>query len=362
MQYGAIGCTPYNTQSEDDIKKDLEIWVDKAARTKRALLIKRAEALQNGFWKKVGLEFKNVVASSINYCDTIIHDLNKIIDAIEQDKIGEREIRLLESIGNEACNYNEQKYPKSIEGKENANWQLYEKPDFAEIEEMYIIGRDFFGTLEDALNAATRLKDYIESNNHTTVVVVSENERKIPTTQDVLDDILKVGDGLCCNKTYNSKSEEDRINDYVRDVLSQKYPEIRDQTRHGSSSSGKGPGEIDLLLLVKGKEVALYEAMVLDGINNSYTKNHIDKAVTSYNPLGTASFVVVYYKGDDYETFWNNYLNSIMNYVFPQNIVKKSVVTELLPQRNASTHVAQVEISKGNYSFPVYFITWELQK
>ena len=141
-------------------------------------------------------------------------------------------------------------------------------------------------------------------------VLPSSDEKRlnadIKAAESVLADLLRVGERLCSNATYNGNSSENSINDFFRDTLSlMGYNEVKDQTRHGVSSSGQDAGEVDILITKEGKEIAIFEGLKLSSVNTSYIDNHITKAIINYNALGTATFVVAYVNIANYESFWN---------------------------------------------------------
>ncbi len=69
----------------------------------------------------------------------------------------------------------------------------------------------------------------------------------IIAANSVLSDLIKIGERMCSNVTYRKDSTENSINDYFRDTLSlMGYSEVKDQTRHGISTSGKDAGEVDI--------------------------------------------------------------------------------------------------------------------
>ena len=180
----------------------------------------------------------------------------------------------------------------------------------------------------------------------------------ISAAESVLDDLIKIGKQACNNVSYNAKSKETTINDYFRDMLRSKgYTEIKDQTRHGISSSGKDAGEVDILLSKDGKETAIIEALKLSSVDSNYISQHIKKAINNYNPLGTATFIVAYVMSADFGGFWERYSDYLMNYQF--NITVKEPVA-IKPHPNAATRVARCILSKDNYDFPVYFLAIKL--
>lgn len=68
----------------------------------------------------------------------------------------------------------------------------------------------------------------------------------IATANMVLNDLIKISERVCLNHMYNATSSENVINDYFRDMLSSMgYNEVKDQTRHGVSGSGKDAAEVE---------------------------------------------------------------------------------------------------------------------
>ena len=155
------GCTSYQGQSFDDISEDIKGWIKYAENMSNELEEKIKISKENHYWDKVGFDFKSTIYESISYFKTIICDLTLISDAISQDKVTKREVGLLQKIGMRAVEFNTVDYPASYKGRDAHLWKDYGNPDFKNIEDMYAHGRDFFVTLQDAANAATRLEDYM---------------------------------------------------------------------------------------------------------------------------------------------------------------------------------------------------------
>lgn len=190
------------------------------------------------------------------------------------------------------------------------------------------------------------------------VVMYSSNEERlnadIQTSKAVLSDLIQIGECLSLNHLYNSSCSENTLNDYFRDMLTAKgYAEVKDQTRHGISSSGKDAGEVDLLLTKEGKEIAIFEGLKLNCVNASYIDQHIDKAIINYNAFGTATFIVGYINSSNFESFWDNFCEHIRNYTFPLQIKRE---LQILTHPNASTRIAIMILSRDGYDFPVYFM------
>ena len=180
----------------------------------------------------------------------------------------------------------------------------------------------------------------------------------LETAKVVLNDLIQIGERACSNYSLNKDSSENSINDYFRDMLFAKgYDEVKDQTRHGISMSGKDAAEVDILLTKEGKEIAIFEGLKLDSVNKSYIATHIDKAIINYNALGTATFVVSYVSVADYKVFWEKFSSYIEEYNFPL-AVKREYEEKSYP--NASTRVADIILSRDGYDFPVYFITLKI--
>lgn len=193
------------------------------------------------------------------------------------------------------------------------------------------------------------------------ILPISNEERLIidvASANAILADLVKIGERVCSNYSYNAKSTENSINDYFRDALSlMGYNEVKDQTRHGVSQSGKDAAEVDMLVTKDGKEIAIFEGLKLDYVNSGYIDTHIKKAITNYNALGTATFIVAYVTAKNFESFWKNYLGHIQAFSFPL-VVKKGLT--LLAHPNASTRGAMMILSRDGFDFPAYFIALKI--
>lgn len=224
-------------------------------------------------------------------------------------------------------------------------------------------------TVENAISKALKstetgllLRDTVYLTSDSLSVFPETNEERlnadIQSAELVLSDLIKVGERLCSNPTYNGDSSENSINDFFRDTLSlMGYNEVKDQTRHGISNSGKGAGEVDILITKDGKEVAIYEGLKLSSVNTSYIDNHIEKSIVNYNALGTATFIIAYVRTYDYENFFNRYFEHLQNIQFPMETKQALKVS---PFPNASTRLAKMILSRDGYDFPVYFVTFKL--
>lgn len=181
----------------------------------------------------------------------------------------------------------------------------------------------------------------------------------INTANLVLGDLIKIGERVCSNITYKTNCSEDSVNDYFRDsLIFMGYNETKDQTRHGMSQTGKGAGEVDILITKEGKEIAIYEGLKLDGVNTSYIDSHIEKAIKNYNALGTATFIVAYVSVQNFELFWNKYTSFIQKYEFSLPI-KRNLLIDTSP--NAAIRIADLILSRDGFDFPVYFMALNMK-
>ena len=157
------GATSYEEQSLSDIKLDVLKWIGYTKQIQDEMNTRLQKAKESGFWSKVGYDFQMTIYSSMRFYETIIEDLNRVNTSIEHNTISDRDVILLRKIGKNSINYNINDYPKSYKGGDNERWHDYGNPEFRNVEDMYADGRDFFVTLQDAVNAASRLENSCNS-------------------------------------------------------------------------------------------------------------------------------------------------------------------------------------------------------
>lgn len=176
------GATDYHEQSINDIREDIIIWIEYTKRIKKLLSDGVEKSKSSKFWNIVDSDFKMTIITSIRFCLTVETDLNVIVKAIDRDAVSLREIKLLKNIGEKSIGYNNE-YGLTYKA-EKRNWHDYGNPDFEVVENMYAKGRDYFVTLQDALNASYRLEDYMQNGNTTNVNfngTVSDSQIQIGT-------------------------------------------------------------------------------------------------------------------------------------------------------------------------------------
>jgi len=182
----------------------------------------------------------------------------------------------------------------------------------------------------------------------------------LATARAVLNDLVFSSQIVCNNALYNQNTRENSINDYFRDLLKAKgYEQVLDQSRHGISVSGKGAGSVDLLMRKGNREVAIIEALRLTSVDTGTIKEHIDKAVTNYNALGTPTFLLFYAGSSDFGDFWRRLLIHLKQYSFEIEC-KRAIGEKVHP--NASTRVCDCILSRDGYDFPVTFLAINVYK
>ncbi|URJ35159.1 hypothetical protein MF625_004489 [Paenibacillus polymyxa] len=120
---------------------------------------------------------------------------------------------------------------------------------------------------------------------------------------------------LQARKHYSDANEDER-NDYIGDILGAIGYTIKDQTRRGSSSSGKDSGELDIFVSKDGLPFTVIEAMNLDSLSTSNINKHLDK-IFSYDTSGNKFNVCLsYVKIADFNSFWEKYSVHVANYSY----------------------------------------------
>ncbi|WCT56651.1 hypothetical protein PQ456_03775 [Paenibacillus kyungheensis] len=121
---------------------------------------------------------------------------------------------------------------------------------------------------------------------------------------------------LQARKHYSDASEDER-NDYIGDILAAIGYDIKDQTRRGSSSSGKGSGELDIFVSKDRLPFTVIEAMNLNSLSTNYINEHLDK-IFLYDTSGNKFNVCLsYVKIADFNSFWERYSEHVTNHSYP---------------------------------------------
>lgn len=156
----------------------------------------------------------------------------------------------------------------------------------------------------------------------------------IKTLLSVLREFL-----LRINLIQKARLIEDELSDFVLSLLRMhfRFPwslaprfDIGDQSRGGSSETKKGAGERDGVIRFGTMDIAIFEALVLDSLDTSEIKKHVEKAVLNYNPTRVECiYILVYFRGIEWSDFWEKYKNFIFReIVFDEYVLDKDYFDE----------------------------------
>ncbi|MDF2850778.1 MAG: small GTP-binding protein [Sphingobacterium multivorum] len=137
----------------------------------------------------------------------------------------------------------------------------------------------------------------------------------------VLTDLIEISSRILERK-YQKKIE-DLYNDDIVDLLRTKGHHIADQTRSGSSSSGIGAGELDIMLRrSNGIPISIIECFRLDncGPKNTVVSEHIMKLLSKYDTHDLKrKFVMVFAESNRLDNLWGNYTKYIKEMDYGNN-------------------------------------------
>lgn len=131
----------------------------------------------------------------------------------------------------------------------------------------------------------------------------------------ILTDIIEVGSRILERK-YQKKIE-DLTNDDIVDLLRTQGHNIADQTRSGTSGSGKGAGELDIMIrMSNGIPVTIIECFRLEscGPKNTVVAAHLIKLLSKYDTHELKrKFIVVLGEAERFDNLWTSYVQYIKN-------------------------------------------------
>lgn len=111
----------------------------------------------NGYWDySVPFNFQSECDDVIEICDTVVYDLSIILNAIDNDKITDREIALLEELYIVA----KKKEKGLVEAFKRSDIRWSDDENYKKMESLYKIGRDFYVMLFNLDNIAGRMEHY----------------------------------------------------------------------------------------------------------------------------------------------------------------------------------------------------------
>jgi hypothetical protein len=115
---------------------------------------------------------------------------------------------------------------------------------------------------------------------------------------------------------------EDNYTDILQSILKLRFPfygwAIHDHPHFGTSGSGIGPGEPDLVIEYFSQLITIAEAFILCGKNKNVVHEHIEKCFR-YTNSSERYYIIIYYKGkiDKFQKTWENYMDDFIAFKFP---------------------------------------------
>lgn len=125
----------------------------------------------------------------------------------------------------------------------------------------------------------------------------------------ILNDLIELGSRILERK--HQKRIEDLLNDDIVDLLRTKGHNVADQTRSGISGSGKGVGELDIMIRMNnGIPITIIECFRLEscGPKNVVVAEHLIKLLSKYDTHELKrKFIIVFGEAERFDNLWTNY-------------------------------------------------------
>lgn len=138
--------------------------------------------------------------------------------------------------------------------------------------------------------------------------------------EELLCMLLQVCVNIQNNTDYRGVKEDVR-NRGIRDMLSYRSSfTVKDQSHHGESEQGTGPGEVDLLFTrPDGTEWTIFEGLNIKAgfSERSRWNSHLYKLLRRYDKKGSKFLILGAYTEcgpDEWETVWQRYYQHMMTY------------------------------------------------
>lgn len=167
-------------------------------------------------------------------------------------------------------------------------------------------------------------------NGNVFIIKVYKNEKN--TIVDIKSQISEKIDAflqsllLSCIKLQSldiyKDASEDECNDFIAALLESRGFRIKDQTRRGTSGSGKASGELDIFVENNlGMPFTIIEAMNLDSLKTRYIDEHFEK-IYKYDTLGNQFNVCLsYVRVNDFSSFWTKYCDYAETYPYKYKLI-----------------------------------------
>jgi internalin A len=143
--------------------------------------------------------------------------------------------------------------------------------------------------------------------------------------QDILKTLIKTVHFLQ-GTAKTMRPDEDSRNTFITLLLSIQGIDVKEQSRWGSSASGKSAGEVDIKIETPDRETtAIIEAFILKGWDHRVIDSHLTK-IFGYDASGLAhNFIIVYSEAKDFLGLWKKYLDYIPGIDFRHKLQGKPV-------------------------------------
>lgn len=138
----------------------------------------------------------------------------------------------------------------------------------------------------------------------------------------ILNDLIEIASRILERK--HAKKIENIVNDDLVDLLRTKGHYISDQTRSGISATGKGAGELDIMIRrSNGIPVTIIECLRLEscGSKNIIVSEHLSKLLSKYDTHELKrKFLIIFGEANNFDNLWVGYteyiksINSNSNY------------------------------------------------
>ena len=204
-----------------------------------------------------------------------------------------------------------------------------------------------FEQLESKLNV---LKEHIEE------YTIDQNNLEIVNEQvlenEILNKVERAISKLQKNHAYGLQSNENEMNDYIRDILDESF-ETKDQTRQGKSEDESDAGEVDIQLCIDGMPRVMIEGLILNAVSKEYLDKHIEKVLVNYDPNGCPYvIVIIYYKGKNLKGFYDRLSVHLNEFQFPYTRLTKINDVDV---KYAELKHAQTILSRNDKKVGVHF-------
>ena len=148
------------------------------------------------------------------------------------------------------------------------------------------------------------------------VQIIAEDFNKYSTLPEtILFEIVYAANEMLTHiNSISAIDHEDKYSDLLQLVLNGRlsmYGWKSSTTRGGQPFSGKANlGEIDFAISSRSERLCLCEAMIIEGKNIAESQKH-DFKIFNYGASRKLFFMIIYYKGKDYETSWTKYKSDV---------------------------------------------------